>query len=73
MALDVLDVRFTLRTSPCGYQRGPGSPGAARRLGAKTLTVTRDGIAREMTVEQALQQRTYQDALAGNGPSKSWC
>jgi hypothetical protein len=33
----------------------------------KTLTVTRDGIAREMTVEQALQQRTYQDALAGKG------
>jgi hypothetical protein len=23
------------RTSPCGYQRGPGPPGAARRLGAK--------------------------------------
>jgi len=37
MALDVLDVRFTprKRTSPCGYQRGPGPPGAARRLGAK--------------------------------------
>jgi hypothetical protein len=31
----------------------------------KTLTVTRHGIAREITVEEALQQRTYQDALAG--------
>jgi Family of unknown function (DUF5681) len=33
----------------------------------KTLTVTHHGIAREMTVEEALQQRTYQDALAGKG------
>jgi Family of unknown function (DUF5681) len=31
----------------------------------KTLTVARHGIAREITVEEALQQRTYQDALAG--------
>jgi hypothetical protein len=33
----------------------------------KTLTVTHHGIAREVTVEEALQQRTYQDALAGKG------
>jgi hypothetical protein len=31
----------------------------------KTLTVSRDGASREITVEEALQQRTYQDALAG--------
>ena len=31
----------------------------------KTVIVTRDGIAHEITVEEALQQRTYQDALAG--------
>jgi hypothetical protein len=28
---------------------------------------TRDGIAREMTVAEGLQHRTYQDALAGKG------
>jgi Family of unknown function (DUF5681) len=33
----------------------------------KTLTVAHHGIAREMTVEEALQQRTYQDALADKG------
>jgi hypothetical protein len=31
----------------------------------KTLTVAHHGIAREITVEEALQQRTYRDALAG--------
>jgi Family of unknown function (DUF5681) len=31
----------------------------------KTLTVAHHGIAREITVEEALQQRTYHDALAG--------
>ena len=31
----------------------------------KTLTVTDRGGTREITVEEALQQRTYQDALAG--------
>jgi hypothetical protein len=33
----------------------------------KALTVTRDGIAREITVEEGLQQRTCQDALDGKG------
>ncbi len=32
----------------------------------KTLTVIQDGRAREVTVEEALQHRTYQDAVAGN-------
>lgn len=31
----------------------------------KTLTVTRNGVPREITMEEALQHRTYQDALAG--------
>lgn len=31
----------------------------------KTLTVTRGGIQREIPVEEALQHRTYQEALAG--------
>jgi hypothetical protein len=35
----------------------------------KTLTVAHHGIAREITVEEALQQRTYQDALASVWPS----
>jgi hypothetical protein len=32
----------------------------------KTLTVTQGGLSREVTVEEALQHRTYQDAIAGN-------
>jgi hypothetical protein len=32
----------------------------------KMLSVTQNGVERELTVEEALQQRTYQDALAGN-------
>jgi hypothetical protein len=32
----------------------------------KTLTVNRNGVPREITVEEALQQRTLQDALGGN-------
>jgi hypothetical protein len=32
----------------------------------KTLTVTHHGVTREMTIEEGLQQKTYQNALAGN-------
>jgi len=32
----------------------------------KRVTVTRGGVDRELSVEEALQLRTYQDALAGN-------
>jgi hypothetical protein len=32
----------------------------------RTLTVTQNGIPREVTIEEALQHRTYQDAIAGN-------
>ena len=31
----------------------------------RTLTLTRDGVPREITMEEALQHRTYQDAIAG--------
>ena len=31
----------------------------------KTLTVTHNGVPREMTVEEALLHRTYQDAISG--------
>jgi hypothetical protein len=31
----------------------------------RTLTITRNGEAREVTMEEALQHRTYQDAIAG--------
>jgi hypothetical protein len=32
----------------------------------RTLTVTQDGKPREVTLEEALQHRTYADAIAGN-------
>lgn len=32
----------------------------------KPLNVTQGGVVREVTVEEALQHRTYQDAIAGN-------
>ncbi|TNE94823.1 MAG: hypothetical protein EP337_00020 [Rhodobacteraceae bacterium] len=32
----------------------------------KTLTITRKGVPHEVSVEEALQHRTYQDAVAGN-------
>ena len=36
----------------------------------KTLTVTQGGSERALTVEEALQLRTYQDAIAGNRPAR---
>jgi hypothetical protein len=41
------------------------TPSAFEVLVEKTLTVTDRGGTREITVEEALQRRTYQDALAG--------
>lgn len=32
----------------------------------RTLTITRNGVPQEVSVEEALQHRTYQDAIAGN-------
>lgn len=31
----------------------------------RTLTITRNGVAREVSMEEALQHRTYQDAIGG--------
>lgn len=51
-----------------------GRPRAAKERSAsafdvvidRTLTVVQNGEAREVTVEEALQHKTYQDAIAGN-------
>ena len=32
----------------------------------RTLSVTQDGVSREVTVDEALQHRTYQEAIAGS-------
>lgn len=32
----------------------------------KTLTIRRNGVEQQVTVEEALQHRTYQDAISGN-------
>ena len=40
-------------------------PSAFDIIMEKTLVVTRHGITREITVKEGLEQRTYQDALAG--------
>lgn len=55
-----------------------GRPAARKELRAsafdvvidKTLTVVRNGVPREITMEEALQHRTYQDAIAGNRPAR---
>lgn len=44
----------------------PQTSSAIEVIMDKTLTVTRNGVPREITVEEALQQRTYQDAIDGN-------
>lgn len=64
--------------NPAWYGKGQtGNPGGRPRKSQapqpssfhavmdKTVVVTREGIAREVELEDALQQRTYQDALAG--------
>ena len=74
------EVTFHERPLPQGPERQ--SPGAAAgstdrcRASAfdiiinKTLTMTSTGgVQREVTVEEALQHRTYQDAIAGNRPA----
>jgi hypothetical protein len=52
-----------LKGRPTG-SRAP-KPSAFEGLVEKTLTVTNHGGTREIGIEEALQQRTYQDALAG--------
>jgi hypothetical protein len=66
------------RTSSGQFRKGcSGNPGGrpAKAAGSgvsafdivvsRTLSVTRKGVAREVTMEEALQHRTYQDAIAG--------
>jgi Family of unknown function (DUF5681) len=70
--------RSGARSNPGWFRKGrSGNPGgrptASRAPKAsafdvvveKTLTVTQHGGTREITMEEALQQRTYRDALAG--------
>ena len=42
------------------------SPSAFDIVIDRTLTVTQSGGPREVTIEEALQHRTYEDAIAGN-------
>jgi hypothetical protein len=60
---------FSKGSSPNPGGRPTGSrapkPSAFEGLVEKTLTVTDHGGTREIGIEEALQQRTYQDALAG--------
>jgi hypothetical protein len=50
---------------------GPRTPSSAFDIVLdRTLTLTRDGKPREVTLEEALQQRTYQDAIAGSRPAQ---
>ena len=62
--------RFSKGTSgnPKGRPRkvAAPSPSAFDIIVDKTLTVTRGGISREIGVEEALQHKTYQDAIAGS-------
>jgi hypothetical protein len=52
-------------------RRAPGQTGSAFDVIIdRTLTVTRGGVARDLTVEEALQLQTYRDALAGSRPAR---
>jgi hypothetical protein len=63
--------RGWFRKGSSGNLRGRPTASRAPRASAvdiiveKTLTVAHGGGTREMTMEEALQQRTYRDALAG--------
>ena len=57
--------------NPKGRPRRPSAPPDATRSAfeivlEKRVTVTQAGIDQELSVQEALQLRTYQDALAGN-------
>ncbi|GHC66499.1 DUF5681 domain-containing protein [Neogemmobacter tilapiae] len=43
----------------------PPRPSAMDVIIDRKLTLTRDGVPREITMEEALQHRTYQEAIAG--------
>jgi hypothetical protein len=44
---------------------GPSKASAFEVVLAKTLTITDHGVTREITMEEALQQRTYRNAVEG--------
>lgn len=46
--------------------RSRSAPSAFDVVIDRTLTLTQNGQGREVTVEEALQHRTYQDAIGGN-------
>jgi len=48
---------------------GP-SPSAFDIILDRTLPVTQNGKPRELTIEEALQHRTYEDAIAGSRPAQ---
>jgi hypothetical protein len=57
--------------NPKGRPRRPSAPPDATRSAfeivlEKRVTVTQAGVDQELSVQEALQLRTYQDALAGN-------
>jgi Family of unknown function (DUF5681) len=55
--------------NPGGRPTAPRAPrsSAFDIVVEKTLIVTHRGVTREITLKEALEQRTYKDALAGNG------
>lgn len=57
--------------NPGGRPKGTGEPGRSPfdDIIERTVQTTRQGVQRELTVDEALQQRTFQDALAGNKPA----
>src|SRR5215204_1796535 len=54
--------------NPKGRPKGTGvrRPSAFEIVFDKTVRVMQNGQPRELTIEEALQLRTFQDALAGN-------
>jgi len=54
--------------NPAGRPRKqtPPQPSAFDIIIDRTLTVTQNGRTREITVDEALQQKTYQDAIGGS-------
>ena len=64
------------RKGQSGNPKGRPRAGKAKTSSAfdividRTLTVTRGGVPREVTVEEALQHQTYRDAIAGNRPAR---
>lgn len=51
---------------PKGRRRKDSQSSAYDVIVDRTLTVTQEGAIREVTVEEALQHKTYQQALSGN-------